>query len=298
MGFTLNIPRNRSLIQRNKALRLDSPQHDLSQGRHEDNAKKKMPDSTRFVLTLCYRMQRQGSGPPIGFSASIRPVIRGIARRTIERWQEWKYGIQTEACVGLENFGINDPACYHYGATSYIRFNRIMKQIPICPGKDVFADFGSGMGRVVVMAARYPFRRVIGVEICKEFNEIARENVRRAAKHLTCKNVELHCIDARKFSIPDDLSVVYFWSPFDSSILSTVFANLKQSLEKSPRELTIIYTCPPEDYPAIKRLSHELGWLTELTNTALNNHVYLLLYKYSPPNNLARLSAEQSDLAV
>lgn len=42
---------------------------------------------------------------------------------------------------------------------------------------DVFVDFGSGMGRVVLQAARYPFRKVIGVEISETLHSIARERL-------------------------------------------------------------------------------------------------------------------------
>lgn len=207
--------------------------------------------------------------------------LRGWVRTLMEWWQERRYGIYTEANIGIKELGITDQGCHHYAATSYIRFRDIMRRIKIQPGKDVFVDIGSGLGRVVVMAATHPFRKVIGVEICKEFDAIARENLRKARRRLLCKDVELLCLDAREFSIPPDLSVVYFWSPFNEEILSTVFARLRRSLEESPRKMTIIYTCPPE-HRCLEKMKHELDWLEELEDTALSSHVHLVIFKYSP----------------
>ena len=43
---------------------------------------------------------------------------------------------------------------------------------------DVFIDLGSGKGRMVLAAAaRYPFKRVIGVELAEQLHEVARANV-------------------------------------------------------------------------------------------------------------------------
>ena len=56
---------------------------------------------------------------------------------------------------------------------------------------DVFVDFGSGKGRVVYQGARYPFARVVGVEISEDMNRVARENVERMRAQLRSREVEL-----------------------------------------------------------------------------------------------------------
>ena len=215
----------------------------------------------------------------------VTRTLRGFARTTVERFEEWRYGIYTETNIGLKECGISDTACHHYAAFSYIRFRELMKKITIREGEDVFIDIGSGMGRVVVMAASYPFRRVMGVEISKVLDEVARKNVQKAEPRLRCKNIDLQCMDAREFQIPQDLSMVFFWSPFDETILSQVFANLRRSLEESPREMTIIYTYPPE-HTCLDRMKHELYWLDEMENTTMSTHVSLVLYKYSPSRSV------------
>src|SRR5215218_10190886 len=44
---------------------------------------------------------------------------------------------------------------------------------------DVFVDLGCGKGRVLYMAARRPFKRVIGIEWSERFSRIARVNLDR-----------------------------------------------------------------------------------------------------------------------
>jgi cyclopropane fatty-acyl-phospholipid synthase-like methyltransferase len=49
-------------------------------------------------------------------------------------------------------------------STDYRSFRRVMRHIGVRE-QDVFLDYGSGLGRVLLMAAQYPFRRVLGVEL-------------------------------------------------------------------------------------------------------------------------------------
>ena len=44
---------------------------------------------------------------------------------------------------------------------------------------DVFVDFGCGKGRVLFLAARYRFARIIGVELSERMAEQARRNLAR-----------------------------------------------------------------------------------------------------------------------
>lgn len=45
----------------------------------------------------------------------------------------------------------------------------------------MFLDLGSGKGRMVLSAARFPFRRIIGVELSNDLTAIARRNVATSA---------------------------------------------------------------------------------------------------------------------
>lgn len=110
---------------------------------------------------------------------------------------------------------------------------------------DVFADFGSGKGRMVYLAARYyPFKKVIGVEIFDNLNNIARKNIERNLHRLRCKDVQLETANVSNYSIPENVTVVYFYDPFRGAVFIDLINRLRISLNQHPREMRIIYRNP------------------------------------------------------
>lgn len=130
----------------------------------------------------------------------------------------------------------------HYEPLPYVLINNILRAItPRAAEKEVFLDYGSGMGRVVVMAARRPFARVIGVELVASLNEIAQQNVRSARRHLRCP-VDLVTADATTYVVPDDVSTIHLFNPFTGTVMSRVQDRIQESLERAPRRLRIVYS--------------------------------------------------------
>ncbi len=109
---------------------------------------------------------------------------------------------------------------------------------------DVFVDYGSGKGRIVYQAARYPLKRVIGVEISEKLNEIARANIEQNRSRLRCQDVELVTCDAADYGIPDDMTIAYFYYPFAGETFRRVIDNIVDSLIRNPRRIRLIYACP------------------------------------------------------
>ena len=111
---------------------------------------------------------------------------------------------------------------------------------------DVFIDFGSGKGRVVLEAARYPFRRVIGVELSEELTSHAKANLEAYRGKLRCRDVEFVTADVVGFEIPDDVTVAYMYNPFRGEVFQTVIEKLIASVERNPRTLHLVYRTPLE----------------------------------------------------
>lgn len=171
-------------------------------------------------------------------------IFKLIGYGLTEAWYERRFGIKTLSYMTREDLGFKNRATGYYAPTAYVDFRKAMKRIEIRPGEDVFLDFGSGMGRAVIMAATYPFRKVIGVELSAELTRIAEENLRRTRKHLVCRDVKLLTEDATAYAIANDVTVIYLYNPFRSELLRTVFANIRASLDASPRRLSIVYKNP------------------------------------------------------
>lgn len=113
-----------------------------------------------------------------------------------------------------------------------------------------FVDLGSGKGRVLLMAAEYPFRRIIGVELLPELDAVARANVALGVSQDSIRaadrepRIELVLADARGFIFPPDPLVVFLFNPFPAWVLREVMRNLHRSLESSPRPAFVILHNP------------------------------------------------------
>src|SRR5436853_2105171 len=174
----------------------------------------------------------------------IRAFFRAITDRLYVRWFEWRLGIRSEAVIDLKEFGIRNELFRPYVATDYCSFQTILDALEVRSNEDVFLDFGSGMGRAVIMAAKYPFRKIYGVEIAPQLNKIASQNVRSALPRLKCRDIELITANAREFVIPDEVTVIYFFNPFSGEVLSDVLNNVRASLRRRPRALRLICKIP------------------------------------------------------
>ncbi|MEU7315864.1 class I SAM-dependent methyltransferase [Streptomyces sp. NPDC007083] len=100
-----------------------------------------------------------------------------------------------------------------------------------------FVDFGSGKGRVLLIAAEFPFKRVIGVDYSSDLCATARRNVEHTTKNSPAPRspIEIHHKDARDLEIPDDAGFFYFYEPFSATVAATVLDNIEASLARTPR---------------------------------------------------------------
>jgi predicted RNA methylase len=177
-------------------------------------------------------------------SQGLSYALRSLSRRVHIRFQEWRLGIYTEAIIELSEVGIYNAESKYYSATDYASIREIMRALDINPHVHVFLDFGAGLGRAMILIAMYPFRRVLGVEISRELSEIAEKNIARCKRKLRCQELEIVTCDATAYSIPPEVTIVYFNNPFFGQILAAVMANLRASLEAAPRELWIVCNLP------------------------------------------------------
>jgi SAM-dependent methyltransferase len=148
--------------------------------------------------------------------------------------------VETADKVDLEDFGLAQPNRVGYEAGSWLDLPRILRRDEIGPD-DVFLDLGSGKGRMVLVAARYPFKRVIGVELSDSLTAIARSNVTSCRFRPRCHDIELVTADVLDYRVPDDVSVVYLFNPFRGPIFDKAMARLIASVDRHPRVVRVIY---------------------------------------------------------
>jgi SAM-dependent methyltransferase len=173
---------------------------------------------------------------------AARTRLERVGARLIEPRSRF---VGTHERVPLAELGLGHPDRVDYVPSGWLFLRRALRGRKVGPG-DVFVDFGSGKGRVLYHAARLPFGRVIGVEIAEELSDVARSNLQRNHRRLRCRDVRVVTSDVASFPIPDDITYAYFFNPFGAEIFGAVIERIVASLDRRPRDLTLIYANPVE----------------------------------------------------
>jgi SAM-dependent methyltransferase len=118
----------------------------------------------------------------------------------------------------------------------------LLDAVPLAPERSTFVDLGAGMGRVVLHAARRPFRQIVGVEISPALLEVAKENRAAYRGQRACADVRLVRADAATFAFPRGDLVVYLYNPFTA----TVLGNVLDRLAVQRGRVAIVYHTPVE----------------------------------------------------
>lgn len=173
----------------------------------------------------------------------VQNTLRRLWRAANSSLRERSLGIRTTGSIAGSEMAF-DAASFGYQPVPYASFDAAIRHVSVRPGEDVFIDYGCGMGRAVVLAATYPFQRVIGVERSDALSQIARQNIHRAESKLRCTDVTIETTDARSYEVPENATHVFLFNPFDEPIVMAVLAKIRESLDAHPRRLSIIYALP------------------------------------------------------
>jgi SAM-dependent methyltransferase len=158
-----------------------------------------------------------------------------------------RYGTDTRRWVEAEELDTdseNKAHAAHYQATKARPFLKLLRRLELPPGS-VFVDFGSGKGRVLLLAAHHGFRRVVGVEFSPRLCALARRNVTAfSTVGVLLSPIDVVEADVTAFEISSDLNIFYFYNPFNAPVLSKVLDNMRRSVKAAPRKLWLIYNTP------------------------------------------------------
>jgi predicted RNA methylase len=183
---------------------------------------------------------------------ALEPLAPYRPSRLAKRWADWRYdriyGVDTSSTMDLDSLQVTGPSRAsgkRYQATTDRAFRRVLESVPIDHMNFTFVDFGSGKGKCLLMAADYPFRKIVGVEFSSELVEIARRNVKiYRSPRQKCHDIESLACDAAAFDLPPVPCVLYFYNPFGPDILQRVRDNLERSLKATPRPAYVLYYNP------------------------------------------------------
>jgi SAM-dependent methyltransferase len=210
----------------------------------------------RAVLRKVYKSHANNGLLHVFMAAATTPLRLVRARRNqpltgpgAPQTFDDQLGVDTSSTSEWRDITAIDSPNWVHGAknqpVSETDFNEALGKLEIRHGDFVFIDFGSGKGRAVLLASRYAFKRVLGIEYCSRLHAVAERNI--AVCHDPArKSPDVRSVlgDAASFPLPTENLVLYFNNPFDDVIMRKVLDNVEESLSRSPRPVFVIYIHP------------------------------------------------------
>lgn len=109
----------------------------------------------------------------------------------------------------------------------------------------IFIDFGSGKGRVLLVAAEFSFRQVIGIEFSDELHKIASANIAKLPADLnTDDRVRSIHGEAGEVALPRADLVCYLYNPFGAPVLERVVGQIIEHHRRHRCRIFVIYVDP------------------------------------------------------
>lgn len=191
----------------------------------------------------------------VGFRETIKLAglkfwkeLSGTDEKQAKHAFDLKYGTDTSGVVELGALDLPEDRLRHavrYQSAIIEVFAQILEALPISHQAFTFIDLGSGKGRALLIASRFPYKRIIGVELSLQLHRIACENIRIYRDDAQqCHTIESISEDAANYEFPDDNLVVYLFNPFDREIIRSVARNLERVLHKSRKLIFVVYLKP------------------------------------------------------
>ena len=96
-----------------------------------------------------------------------------------------------------------------------------------------------------LLAAQFPFRKIVGVEFSLELHEIAERNLDAGkSTDRRCHDLTSVHADAAKFALPAGPLMLYFYNPFKEPVMRRVVENIRRSVSEDPRPVIVVYANP------------------------------------------------------
>ena len=174
-----------------------------------------------------------------------RNIRYSIADGLARRWDR-KHGVDTAGSVQLKSLtiiGPNGDAGNECLCTSPKTFDFMMSALPLSVDDYTFIDIGSGKSRTLLLASRYNFHKIVGVEFARELVNISQDNLLKfKASWQRTKKLEVVHADAAQYILPDGPLVIFLYNPFSKEVFEAVLQNTLTSLAQNYRDCYIIFS--------------------------------------------------------
>ena len=159
---------------------------------------------------------------------------------------EKKYGIRTIGIDYLSRF-ISPEDRKHvsiYEPVNYYSSSRLFDYLQPDDFTTTLLDVGCGKGRLLAMGAAYGFSDIIGIDFSKKLCDAAANVCRGIKTRYPDTSITIECADARHYSIPETVGVIFLFNPFDAVVMDEFIKKVSESLNRKNRPLKILYANP------------------------------------------------------
>jgi len=163
-----------------------------------------------------------------------------VLEKITNKIKEKLYGIETTKYVPVDELNIPlnlEPVWHESSGNVFLR--NVLKKMNISEN-DTIIDLGCGKGGALISMAKFPFKKLIGIEYSNSIFLIAKNNIKKTY----AERIEITQGDAGDFKSYDEVNYIYMFNPFGITTMEKVLQNIGESLRKNPRELKIIYLNP------------------------------------------------------
>ncbi len=163
-----------------------------------------------------------------------------------KRWAKFLVNYASEKVRGLDfsmvyvgDIQRNVEDFHGYSMTDAGDMRRMLKAVPVDPGKSAFIDVGCGKGMCMKCAVESGYKKVAGLDLDGHLLDIARRNMKKLGMDVECM-----LANAVEFDRYSEFDVFYFYNPFGRGIFEQVLEKIKTSQEQRNRDIWAAYYHP------------------------------------------------------
>jgi SAM-dependent methyltransferase len=145
------------------------------------------------------------------------------------------------ADIGCEDPRGKDFDGWMYGPINQDFFDEMLRHVER-RRELTFLDVGMGKGLALMLAARWGFDALMGIELSAPLIDIARDNFGRYERK-TGRRIEAQvlCGDFMELKLSDAPTLFFLNNPFPHEIAALAVAHILKSLAELPRRVVIVY---------------------------------------------------------
>lgn len=159
---------------------------------------------------------------------------------------DWWNGVSTKKIIAVDKLGIEDPVVLEnarrYRPSPVLCVKNSLKAVKqmdpeLKLDQCEFIDYGSGMGRVLIIALMEGFKNLVGVELSEKLNVICRDNFDKLKTKGHTFKLDIYEGDAQLHMPNKEAQVFFFFRPFSEEVFNNVMSQILKSVKKNPRKI-------------------------------------------------------------